>query len=331
MRLVHALLALLTCVTPALAGSGDFMANRFYEKAIESWDDDPPKALDYLDKALGVLEVSDGLRDGILLAKGRLLVAKLGDPAAAEPVFDEIIGSVPTKRHKSRWDGLRRAIAKASTDEQYKEQLPRLEAEFTDLGQQLDFKAQAMVAKANLCYAERGEVERALKIYLGANYTWESAMTCDVASQFCYRVSREADREADLRRRMLARAEEFALEALRLAPTQIQDPAERLGLIARYLLQLAIVYRARNNLYTSELVYQAIDPQLLGVETLYQQSVFAAVRGQDERARELMRKFFDDTRPTKQARNDLRKFVRTEPDLQRLVEQESWRYLTEDE
>ena len=196
---------------------------------------------------------------------------------------------------------------------------------------QLDCKAQAMVAKANLCYAERGEVERALKIYLGADYTMQSATTCDVASQFCYRVSRERDRDAELRARMTARAEEFALEALRLAPAQVDDAEQRKGLIARYLLQLAIVYWARGNRTTSRLVEDMIDPQHLGPETLYQQSVFAALRGEDTRARELMRAFFDTTRSTAAARNDLRKFVRGEPDLQRLIGDASWRYLVEDE
>jgi tetratricopeptide (TPR) repeat protein len=315
----------------AWAGGGDFMANRHYERAIESWDSDPSKALASLEKALGVLDVSDGLKAGILLSKGRLLVAKLGDPAAAEPVFDEVLSLVPTKRHKDRWEVLGRAIAQAEGDPRYEERLPSLKNEYADLSNQLNFKAQAMVAKANLCYAERGEVERALRIYLGANYTWESAMTCDVASQFCYRVSREAERPQELQRDLLQRAEEFSLESLRLVPLQVADEAERLGLIARYLLQLAIVYRARGAVVTSDMLAAIIDPTLLGPESLYQQSVFAAVRGDDEGARTLMKMFFDDTRPTKESRNDLRKFVRSEPDLQHLVELDSWKYLVTDE
>ena len=64
---------------------------------------------------------------------------------------------------------------------------------------------------------------------------------------------------------------------------------------------------------------------------MYQQAVYHGARGDGAKAREILASFMAETRPTARSRNDLRNFIRTEPDFQAHLEGEGWAELTTDE
>ena len=88
-RVVTCVLILLT-LSPA-AFAGDREARRYYDKAIEKWEDPNPKVpVKYAEKALQHAK-DKILRTNILFLLGRLHHSRTGDFKAAESFYDKVV------------------------------------------------------------------------------------------------------------------------------------------------------------------------------------------------------------------------------------------------
>ena len=157
MRRLAVCVLILATLSPAAAFAGDREARRFYDKAIEKWEDKNPQIpVKYAEKALEHAK-DKILRTNILFLLGRLHHSRTGDFDQAESWYGKVI---------------RENIGISDNT------LKRVKSDaFRNLG--------------NLIYAERGDVSLALTKYRASHNTYATAETADTLSQFLFRIGRD--------------------------------------------------------------------------------------------------------------------------------------------
>ncbi|RMG11233.1 MAG: hypothetical protein D6731_15935 [Planctomycetota bacterium] len=291
-RLPLALVTLVVCASPAAAG--DREARRFFEKAVEKWNDPNPNLpVKYALKALEHAR-NKVLRTNVLFLLGRLHHSRTGDFAEAEKYYEMVI-----KENIGVRDNTLRKIKSDA---------------FRNLG--------------NLIYASKGDVNAALNKYRASHNTYASPETADTLSQFLYRIGRDPKKSQAARDRQLEAATKLAREAIAMdAKKKHRKPSET----ARYQLQLLICLLAAGKEEEAKAVESELRFDKLADNSLYQQAILMALRGEDpSKIAETLHRTLD-PRPTPKTRNDLRHFIRTEPDFASFLGREDWKDLVSDE
>lgn len=299
MKLARSFLLALALAAPALAG--DQEAQTLLRQAYDHWKDpEPAEALRLAEEALAQNPTNKVLRTQIDLFIGSLHQVKTGNVDAALEKYDQVIRSLV-----------------GVTDNQLKQ-----------------LKADAMVRKGTLLYSEKDDPEGALRLYKSAHEAFQLSTTVDSTSQLAYRMGRDTGRPEADRTKFMDVALKAAEEAIALAPRERADAARQAANIAKYKLQLTIVLTALGRADDAQATWASVDQSKLTDASLYQQAVLHAVKGEADQATELLKRFMA-TRPAGDegtvARNQLRKFIRTEPDFAALRERADWKELIEDE
>ncbi|MCO5168655.1 MAG: hypothetical protein M9894_20125 [Planctomycetes bacterium] len=300
MTMARSLVLLLALAAPAVAG--DQEAYGLLRQAYDRWNDpDPAEALRLADEALAQNPTSKVVRTQILLFIGSLHQVKTGNLDAALERYDQIIQSLV-----------------GVADPQLKQ-----------------LKAEAMVRKGTLVYSERNDPEAALKLYQSAHQTNQLSTTVESASQLAFRMGRDPARGQAARDKFMEVALKAAQEAVQLAPRQfVGDEARQASNLAKCQLQQVIVLTALGQADEAKAAWDAIDKAKFGDAALYQRALLHALRGEADEATALLKQFMG-TRPAgedgRAARNQLRKFIRSEPDFEALRSRPDWKELVEDE
>jgi len=302
-RLAPTLALLALALAAPLAAAGDAEAQKLLADAYKHWNDPTPaEALRLAEQALAA-NPEKVVRTQVQLFIGSLHQVKTGDIDTALKIYDDIIQS-------------------------------NVGAQDNNLKQ---LKADAMVRKANILYSEKDDTEGALRLMSSAHQTWPLSTTAEIASQFFYRQARMGGiAEAD-RVKAFEGALKLAEEALQLAPSQFGDPKladRRAKHVAKCKLQLAIVQLGAGKTAEGQATFDSIVQADLNDACLYQWATFLALKGDGDGATEKLTRFMA-TRPQgpegAKARNQLRKFIRTEPDFASLRGRADWKPLLEDE
>ena len=284
-------------LAPSAAFAGDDEAMAKLREAYGHWyDEDPAECLRLAEEAWEAEPEDQVLRMQILQFTGSIHHVKTGDLDEAVEYYDQII----------------RALAGVQDS--------RLR----------QIKADVMVRKGNIIYSEHDDAQGALRMYMSAHQTWPLSTTAEICSQFCYRMGRNEQLHERDRATNLELAERLAREAIELAPNQFQEEAARAPWLNKYRLQLTLVLTARGNAEEAAATYEEINFNALTENSLYQQAVYQALQDNPEMAADCLRQFMA-TRPNAQTRNQLRKFIRTEPDFSDYVGGNDWNDLTDDE
>lgn len=300
MNLARSFVLVLALAAPAFAG--DQEAQTLLRQAYDHWKDpEPAEALRLAEEALAQNPTNKVLRTQISLFIGSLHQVKTGDIDAALARYDQVIQSLV-----------------GVTDPQLKQ-----------------LKADAMVRKGTLIYSEREDADGALRLYKSAHEAYQLSTTVDTASQLAYRMGREESRQEADREKLMDFALKAAQEAVQLAPRQFSGDASRqANNLAKCKLQLAIVLTALGRADEAQATYDSIDPSKFTDACLYQQAVLHALKGEADQATETLKRFMS-TRPAGDegavARNQLRKFIRSEPDFAALRARDDWKELNDDE
>lgn len=290
--------------SPALADDGE--AQRLLREAYDHWkDESPDRCLALAEEALAAGPESPFVRAQVLLFLGSLHQVKTGKLEAAVACYDEVA--------------------------------TLLEADGTDPARRL--RAQALVRKANIVYAEQDDHEAALELFRRAQEVLPLASTADMASQLCYRVGRGATDPAE-RGRWLELALTLADEAIGTARSgggprregggSPDGQRRRKAFLARFELQRVVVLEGLGRKDEAAAAWADIDAADLDENAHYQLAILHAVRGDLGKAAAALKQAMA-TRPTAATRNQLRKYVRTEPDFAGGLALDDWRELVTDE
>lgn len=300
MKLARTFVLVLALAAPAFAG--DQEAQTLLRQAYDHWKDpEPAEALRLAEEALAQNPTNKVLRTQIELFIGSLHQVKTGNVDAALEKYDRVIRSLV-----------------GVTDPQLKQ-----------------LKADAMVRKGNILYSDKDDTAGALRLIKAAHDSFPLAVTIDNYSQLAYRMGRDGSRPESERNTWMEHSLRAAEEAVQLAPRERGgDPARQAASLAKYKLQLTIVLTALGRGDDAKAQWDAIDKSKLNDASLYQQAVLHALRGEADQATEALKRFMS-TRPAGDegatARNQLRKFIRSEPDFAQLRAREDWKELVEDE
>lgn len=301
-------LVLLTLLAIPAARAGDAEAKALRDKASKAWSDgkDQAEVLKLFDEALAAKPTDRAILYSTLLMKGQYLQAIVSDLPAAEVVYTKIIT-----------------------------ELAGLEESETVLRM---LKSEAMAAKAVLVYAAREDAEQAVSLFKGALMNWTKSSICDRGSQFLFRLGRDATkRDAGKRKELMDISLKSAQEAVQFIAKEQPQADKAAPALARYQLQLAVVQLALGQEEEARKTRAAIDQAQLGAQpgTLYQQALWHVLSGDADAATAALKEFMVKTRPSGPAgvksRNQLRKFIRGEPDFKPLFAREDWKELTVDE
>lgn len=197
----------------------------------------------------------------------------------------------------------------------------------------LNFKAQALKNMGIIYYTGQHDLDEAIVKLSDSIEVSATTHAADVLSQVLFRVARDGKRSEKARKAQL----ESALKMARLAEKLNAENADKLkpeALAARgakIKLQLAILFEALGRPAEAKQVYGEAEEKSLSDEGLYQQALLLALRGADtaEVSAPLIEAL--GIRPGAKARNQLRWFIRTEPDLAKHREDPSWKELVTDE
>lgn len=293
-------LALALCASTAQAG--DKEARDLLKQAHEHWNDpEPTKALELAEAAAKAAPTDATLKHQIDLFIGSVHQAKTGNFDAALEKYDAIIRGL---------------------------------VNVTDAGLR-QIKAQAMVRKGTILYTERDDAEAALRLYQSAHQAFQLSTTVDTASQLAFRLGRNPSRPDNEKKTFMDFALSAAREAVQLAPReQKNNPEAQAKNIAKCKLQLVIVLTALGQTAEAQKVWGEVDAAQLTDSTLYQRSILHALKGEADQATDCMKRSLA-ARPAGpeglQARNQLRKMIRTEPDLAPVRGRDDWKDLVTDE
>jgi tetratricopeptide (TPR) repeat protein len=305
--LLTLLLATAALLAPTPVSAGDAEAERLIREAYDKWKDPTPDAaLSLAEQALAAAPASKHLKARILMFIVGLHQVKTGKTDAALGRVDEVL-----------------ALLRDDPDQQAKKSL-----------------AEALLRKASMVYAEKEDPDGALQLYAEAQQTHHLGTTADSAAQMCLRVGRDPKRPAEDKARWMELALALSREAVDAAAPQ---PGERGAEVrakarARFLVTLANVYRAHGNAEEADATFDDIDQSKLDDNANYQLAVWWALQatpaGQGgeagARAAAYLKKAMA-LRPVPVTRNQLRKFIRTEPDFAPLLERDDWKGLVTDE
>jgi tetratricopeptide (TPR) repeat protein len=293
------LAALAVCAVAAPARADDAKAQEKLQAAYAHWKDDTPDAaLALAQEALAETGPTSNrlVRGQVLLFIGSLHQVKTGRLDLALAAYDELI----TLLGDASSDAARRLAA------------------------------QALVRKGNIIYAEKDDFDGAIELYRRAQELVELASTADTASQLCYRHARAAERTPEERARDLDMALALSREALDLAPRHAQPGAKLDKFMAKFRLQLCLVLEAQGKKDEADAEWRDVHEADLDENALYQRALREAVHGDLAKAGQLLREALA-LRPTSDTRNQLRKFIRTEPDLQPGLARDDWKDVVTDE
>lgn len=302
-------LALLAAAAALPARADDVEAQRLLAQAYERWrDDTPDRCLELAEQALAAPPSTPLVRAQVLLFLGSLHQVKTGRLDDALAAYDEVEallapdGGEPARR----------------------------------------LRVQALTRKANIIYAEKDDHEAAIELYRQAQEVLHLASTADTASQLCYRVGRGAA-DPDERTRWLEMSLTLASEAVDSLSQVRARPGGRGGdegggrggprrgaFAAKFRVQLTLVLEALGRKDEAAAVWAEVKPDDLDDNAQYQLALLRALRGDLDGAAEALRRSMA-TRPTAATRNQLRKYVRTEPDFRPALALEGWRDLVTDE
>lgn len=288
----------LLALTPCLAQAGDAEAQEHWKQAVAHWKDaDPTVAVEHAEKAVAEAE-SKTMRMNALLLLGRLHQGKTGNFDEALKAYEKIIRS---------------NIGATS---------PNLKS----------LKAQALIGKGTIYYSERDDLDTALSAYQAAHHTYRSAHSADLLAQLCFRIGRDKTRSEAARAKQLEYSEKLSREALH-HDAENRAKTANAAQTAKYRLQLVICLYAEGKKDEAEAAWSETHQDKLTPDAAYQLAVLKSLRGDGPEAvaAELRRCLDPDVRPKARARNQLRKFVRTEPDFSDFTDREDWKDLTEDE
>lgn len=283
------------------ARADDAEAQRLLVEAYDHWKDESPAlAVELAERARAAGATTPLVRAQVALFLGSLHQVKTGD-------LDEAIVQYDAVDALLREDGAEAARK---------------------------LRAQALVRKANIVYAERDDHEAALELYRQAQEAHHLASTAETASQLCYRVARGAKVEEE-RARYLDLALLLAREAVDWVPPRRGEGERRDGgrmgaWRAKFRLQLVIVLEAQGKTDEAAEVWADVDVAAFDDNAQYQLALLQALRGDLAKAGEALTKAMA-SRPTADTRNQLRKYLRTEPDFAPGLAREDWSALVTDE
>jgi tetratricopeptide (TPR) repeat protein len=295
---------LLTTIGPVWAGDDQAMAR--LQEAYGHWNDEnPATCLRLAEQALEAGPDSRVLRMQIVLFIGSVHHVKTGDLDQAMRRYNQVINALP-----------------GVTEPELRQ-----------------IKADAMVRKGNIIYSDYPDDEDhnaairrrrdALRLYRTAHSAFPLSTTADTVAQLCYRQAR--DERAGNNAENLELSVALAREALELAERQFGSNAERLANhVAKVNLQLAISLYAQDNADEAERVFRAIPAAHLTEASYYQQGIWHVLHAREGEAIEALQAFMD-TRPNARTRNQLRKFIRDEPDFTAHIDDAAWANLVQDE
>lgn len=306
MRTLGLTLALTLIAIPA-ARAGDPEAEKLYAEARAAWkgNKEPGEVVGLLDKALAAEPKTRELLYQILLTKGKYLQGIVSDLPAAEAVYTRIIKEL---------------AAPKETETVLRE-----------------IKSEAMAAKAVVVYSDRKDVEAAFGLFKGAVLNWAKSSICDNGSQFLYRLGRDAERPEAKRKELLEFSLKCSQDALNFVEKEVPQAEQRAPILAKYQLQLAIVQHATGKADDAAKTFAAIDKAQLEKNpmTLYQHALWHNLNGDVDATTKALEEFMKKTRAEGpaglKARNQLRKYIRNEPDFKPHLGREDWKGLVTDE
>jgi tetratricopeptide (TPR) repeat protein len=275
---------------PTTAVAGDREARRFYDKALEKWDDPNPNLpVKYAEKALEHA-TNKTLRANILFILGRLHHSRTGNFEKAEANYQKVV----TENIGVTDNTLKRIKADC----------------FRNLG--------------NLIYAERGDIKLALTKYRASHNTYATPETADTLSQFLYRIGRDPKKNMAARRKQLTASIKLAREAM---DRNDKLPTRKPNETARFRLQLVIALTAAGETKEAKEVWEATKTEKLTRNSFYQRAQYMTLMKEDPaKIADVLHQTLD-PRPTVKTRNDLRKFIRSEPDFQAFIQRKDWETL----
>lgn len=194
------------------------------------------------------------------------------------------------------------------------------------------FKAYLLARKGTLIYSFKDDLEGARDLYKASLDTFALSSTADTLSNLLHRLA-GLSKDPKKKQEQAKAALDYAQQALELAPYMSQaksDPAAQKKWLAKVKVQLALCKEALGDKEGAKKTLEAVDPEDLGDSSLYNQALLDAFHGDEKAAREKLAGSLK-LRPEPRSRNQLRKFIRTEPDFQKFVSLESWKELTQDE
>ncbi len=283
----------LTLATPAFATDNE--AKRLFSEAHKQWDGDPAAVQALLEKAVEEAE-SKALKLNLTLILGQFHQGKTGDFDAAIQAYQRVItGTIGDNSKNMR-----------------------------------NFKAQALMNMGIVYYTRKHNLDEAV---IKLTDSLELSPTCNTAdnlSQLLYRLGRDTKRSEKSRGLQLEKALKIARISLELDKEnadRASTPARR----AKLRLQLVIVLTAMGKTAEADAEWKAIKAADLKNNALYQLAILYALRGKsaDEVGAPLKKSL--EVRPSPVARNQIRWFIRTEPDLSKFLKEESWKALVTDE
>lgn len=283
---------------PPPARADDAEAHKLLLEAYSHWrDPEPAKSLELATKALAAKPTGKAVKTSIQLFLVSLHQVKTGRLEEALVLCDEIAAQIPD----------------AETDAKLRTTL-----------------ADSLVRKANIIYGEKDDAAAALELYGRAQSLQPLSSTADAASQLCLRVGRSKSTPEEQRQEKLDLALALARDSIELVNVQYQRAEKRAQVRTKCLLQLAIVHLARKETDDAEGTWRELDEKLLDDNCQYQLCVWWALQGELERSKAAAQRSLD-LRPTGLTRNQLRKFMRSEPDLAPLLPREDWKAIATDE
>ena len=237
LRILPKLSLVLTCLLACFSASGDdTRALELLEEAGTEWSEPGiDHVLEILWEARAEAQ-SLATRKRVELHLASYLQAKVGLLDEAEALFDDVIVSLVGVE-----DPLLRRI-----------------------------KADAMLRKGNLVYAKSinsgvadpRATESAFQLYIASNQTHRRATTADIASQLSYRMATDGQRTPLIRQKILEQAEKLSQEALEVSSYEFEGaPDEEREALARFRLQLAIVWHEQGKTEEAQTFYASIPPE----------------------------------------------------------------------
>lgn len=282
---------------PAVALATDSEAKDLFTKAKKEWDGDPGKCQGLLEEAVAAAE-SKALKLNLSLILGQFHQGKTGDFDAAIRHYQAVIGETVGEKSEAM----------------------------------RNFKAQALMNLGIIYYTRKHDLDEAVVKLSDSLEISATCYTADNLSQLLFRIGRDAKRSEKARAAQLEKSLKVARIAIEL-DAENADKASTPARRAKLRLQLAIVLTAQGKTEEAAAEWKAIDQKALAGNNnaLYQLAIYKALTGGDADAVAVPLKRSLEIRPSAVARNQIRWFIRSEPDLEKFLKEESWKALVTDE
>jgi len=282
--------------TPAKKSAAE--SDRLYDAARAGWSGEPGQVLTLLEQsAASAPDKPRRLR--ALVALGIFQQGKLGDFTSATKSYQQVVAATVGEKDATL----------------------------------LNFKAQALKGLGIIYYTGEHNLDEAIVKLSDSIEVSATSHAADVLSQVLFRVAQDGKRSEKARTAQLESALRMARLAEKLSAENADKakPAVVAARTAKIKLQLAVLFEALGRPSEAKQVYGEADEKSLGDEGLYQQALLLALRGGDAAAVAAPLVEALGIRPGAKARNQLRWFIRTEPDLAKYRADPSWKELITDE